>query len=436
MTRSDRPRDAPTPTVSQPPPPPSADRSKRWAFAGYVSIGLAVAAALFVGKLVFERSPSGKRAELETYTMLMNLLPRVDASSQPVVVVSIDHLPGGQYDAASDAHTPTSRADLLQLIRTLRSLGAAAVGIDVDVSPTRRGFVMADDDRFFDACLSLASSMPVSLAIARTIHGPADGWLGLPAYRSLAAAAYLPPGTHERTPIEVTDPAVGAPLPTLGAKVADQWPATHEGLAALTSSVQRFDERDVVDQGRRERLRIKEVLTNYAILPALKDATIRISRADDLRRFREQIEGHMVLLGAVDQATDTFVVPGSSEPVAGVYLHAATAYTLAIAPIWELSHTARIVLDLVLTGGVLALAIRTHVRVADHTRAHASEVRTLRLVCAAIVLAGFALFFFARLMWLDFLVVIVVLALHPVVERYVHARLSRPVESAHMPVTR
>jgi C4-dicarboxylate transporter len=56
----------------------------------------------------------------------------------------------------------------------------------------------------------------------------------------------------------------------------------------------------------------------------------------------------MVLLGDATHSEDSFNVPGYDTPIPGVQLIASTAFTLAVAPIFELNSRARIALDLII----------------------------------------------------------------------------------------
>jgi CHASE2 domain-containing sensor protein len=129
------------------------------------------------------------------------------------------------------------------------------------------------------------------------------------------------------------------------------------------------------------------------------------------------VTGKVVLVGRArtGQTTDVFTVPARSEPVAGVYLHAAAAYTLLEAPLFRLTHAGRFAADVIVSLG--ALTIVFVVLAARESRdAHVSRrVEWIVAVSAAALVFVVGYFGVTRtgLLWTDCLMVSVALVLHP-----------------------
>ena len=169
---------------------------------------------------------------------------------------------------------------------------------------------------------------------------------------------------------------------------------------------------------------MKSFLVDYSWLGPLKSRTKPLSyyRGHDDRLA--ELAGKIVLLGQVKGAPieDAFVVPGEKDPVAGVYLHACAAATLAKAPIWRFSPFARMTLDILL--GILAVLwftlVNLRARPAGPGRPDTELLPAFGLVAVSTFLAGLALSQF-RLFWPDFYMAAILIGLHPLVDWVAHA---------------
>src|SRR5262249_15941922 len=113
--------------------------------------------------------------------------------------------------------------------------------------------------------------------------------------------------------------------------------------------------------------------------------------------------------GSLGKARDIFVIPGRQQPVPGIYLHACAIYTLAMAPLYELTLLGRIVIDVSLL--LLILLAITFIRPRKVNSARLEDLLTL-LVVVGVILGGM----FVRstcLMWNDFILTLGGLLLHP-----------------------
>lgn len=112
--------------------------------------------------------------------------------------------------------------------------------------------------------------------------------------------------------------------------------------------------------------------------------------------------------------------PGREQRFPGVYLHASAAYTLSRAPLYELKWPGRLAID-----ALLALAVLLGVTFVQlilgcltgrEVAAHWLQVLFTGLVIAAAFVGGVLFVGTTRLMWSDFIMVLLALLLHPLVE--------------------
>jgi hypothetical protein len=145
---------------------------------------IVVVAAILLGvKALIVGTSFGDWCEVQAFTKLENILPDTTRLRLPVVVLDIRDVRGGYA-----TNQPSSRDDLRALIQALHQAGAAAVGVDVDVSPGPNGWLdRTKDPAFFDFCLETSQDMPVFLGVYRTRDLPSERWLGLPRFKHLAA---------------------------------------------------------------------------------------------------------------------------------------------------------------------------------------------------------------------------------------------------------
>jgi hypothetical protein len=128
------------------------------------------------------------------------------------------------------------------------------------------------------------------------------------------------------------------------------------------------------------------------------------------------LRGKLVLLGDVDAATDSFVVPGEARPVPGVYLMAVSAYTIAFEPLYEFTFAFRVALDIAISISlVIGLWLISHFTPNMALR-HKRRAWFLFLAIAVSLLGGLALVRLAGILWFDFMATPLALFFHPGVE--------------------
>lgn len=391
----------------------------------YVLKGLAITVLLLLIKAPFEQTQGYAWLEQRIYSGLSSVLPAFREKGQSVIVIDISHLPSGTYDGNGKLEV-TSRAELRKLLQVLAEIRPQAVAIDIDFSPNQAGWQNDQDPSFFDFCLSLSPRLPLVLGVYRTQREPPETWLGAAQYAHLAASMLLDEDNLQRVPVWLHAPGVAQPLPGLAVALAQaRYGPRSSPMDKLAPWVYKFSERRI-DSTNPQGLQVEEVLVNYSAIGQLISETIRISNAQELRRHAAQIENRLVLLGAVDQATDTFAVPVLKRPQPGVFVHASAVFTLASEPVYALSHGAAIGLDLLISLAVLLAVVkarRGRVDAAPRAR-EAAEARTLQCAVVLVLCAGVAVVYYARVFWFDFLLVVLFLLLHPGVEKRLHAWLA------------
>lgn len=374
----------------------------------HVMVGLLAGILLVSLKLALEVTPVGRALEMQTYALLHSVLPAHAGERLPIVVVDISDVPGGKDH-------PTPRARLQELIDALITVGPKAIGVATDFSPNESGWQTLADVGFFDHCLatSQAHQVPIFLGVSRTHQEPADTWLGLAKYQSMAAAGVLHPTDTRRVPRRVRALNAAQWLPTLSEALAmayrDDLPEAAPWIAwALARRLPHQHSGISVD-----------VMVNYSKLKQIDSEHIPISQVQAVQDARRHLQGRLVLLGDVRAATQTFNVPGHATPIPGVYLLAAAAYSLAFAPLYEFTHSARIGLDLLIS--VFIVIGACWIRFRGHPAAISNRKHLGRFILASVIgvmVAGVLLVRLSGILWLDFLLAPFAVLLHPKVEAW------------------
>lgn len=397
-----------------------------------VGVALAVAVLLFLVKYVLEQTPIGRWAERETYGLLAGNLPSFAKAGPAVVIVDIGHIPGGG-GAVGETPIVTSRARLKELLDALVAAEPLAIGIDIDFSPNRRGWISSGDPTFLDHCLRLNERFPVRVGVFRGMRESPGAWLGLPRFAPLAGAMWLPAEEARRLPLSIEAVASAPALPSIGAALAMGAVGDRDLLAhPLAFALEGPTTRPVALEPHGAPIVLREVLVNYGLLEQMRREALIAATPADIAKYRDRIKNRVVLIGDLKAglASDAFRVPGVARDQRGVLLHAALASTLLSNPIAEFSHTARIVLDLAL-GGALALVALWARRRHGADDDHAAVGKAVLIAVAIVFVCGFAFVVWFRVMWLDFLLVAAFLLLHP----GAHTWLSKLVERMRPPRT-
>lgn len=391
------------------------------------ALGSALVAALLIGvQSCVEHTDAGEQLELATYAWLQHRLK--SNTSPPIVVVDISRIRPESITGAQNGEEATPRGKLLELLTDLTAHAPLAIGVDIDFSPELEGRVpiTPDDFTFFEDCLRLNRDrkVPIYLGVQRTLSLPRESWLGRPAYQDLAAGILAPKKHLEMMVGCVERNGDTCQNHSLAARLAKQLNDAGFGPGASGGSPpSRLLER-ITDHRLTDGFYAGLFPVDYGELHELTSKAHTMP-SSEIREHGEFVRGKVVLLGDAtpEHGADTFVVPGESEPITGVYVHASAVYTLALAPLYTFRSPWLIDAALAL----MLIAILSAVQWAF--RRSSREPREDRIQGALIVLfVGLVVVFSAsvqwhRILWPGFAMVIFGLLMHPRVEHWAETAL-------------
>ncbi len=364
-----------------------------------------------------ESTQPGKDAEKYLFAQLQKLLPSY-SEDLPILVVDLGKIPGGKDQA-------TSRDALKRTLVAIVEQRPIAVGVDVDFSPDVSGWQVDTDPEFFDFCLQLKeeSKVPIYLGVFRTMTEKPDTWLGSEKYKSLAAALHAEDDTM-RLPQWIQAKNSVDKLPLMSAALAERYRASHShGATALGRTVQVFTNKDEQIEARGENEMLFGVsLVNFSRLGQIQRETSLMPTPESIAKSDKMFSGKMVLIGDAADSFDHFNVPGRDPPIAGVFLIACAAYTLAVEPLYELSTATRVTLDLFISAIITAgmeLVRLLYVRKRPGSRFYKAQGRFILAVVGVVIIVGLLMTVWLNIMWFDFPLVLAALLLHPRVEHQI-----------------
>lgn len=419
-------------------------------------IGLVLAVFLISAKVAFEHH-YGHGILLATYDFLQT---RLVGKSDLVVVVDISDIETKQVKAN---RILTDRQRLLEIINFLarQTPPPKAIGIDIDFSSNsgvmEKGSEFHDpnnDRALFERCLELKrSGIPVVLSVFSARRLDPRDWLGSAEFTELVgnnqAFSY-----HNRESIYSTQYELrAAPIMSFGGQLAKQsgsQPTHAPGIWERLGLIELFTQRDsaaMLANGTIEHSKTISHLIDYSAIANIEAEQVVGITADgnvdatNLENNWGKIGGKIVILGA--SARDSNADP--SFPVAGfwrrsfkgVFLHASSVYTLVESPIYSLTHRGQIWIDVILSLSVLFFvaagrfwnlnSIPGRQLTEGSAKLVLEETKLpLRVTLGAILLAitvGVVFINLTRVIWIDFVLVIIALILHQLLERYMHIGL-------------
>ena len=383
---------------------------------------LLLAALLLLLKLPFENSAWNREISLRGYDAVQSALRVSERSAPlPVCVVDISRLPSVAENPFVPDVKATSRPALLAVLRAVTRERPVAVGVDIDFAPddTLGGFVTPGDPAFFAACAALSreTGVPIYLGVARTAALSPESWLGDSVYAPLAASLVVP-RQNTRLMLRFTQSNLSAvPCKTLSATLADRYKARERGRAEPVSVpvpaglawAATLRAEQIVSPALRE----EHFAVDYAPLTRLRKTVVPAASVSGSNTLR----GRVVILGdvALPVVSDRFAVGSGDRSVPGCLLHACAVYTLIAAPLYDLTGAGRAVLDiglgvsvLVAIAAVRLLRVRANAPAREDAR-HADRLEKRGLVAVAVFALLFGVVFVGatRVLWDDFLVVII-----------------------------
>lgn len=366
-------------------------------------------------KLGVEHTSLGKRLELLGFNILQG-----QRSSQfvPVEMVDISEVPVSEETIDGITYQATSRKTLTEIIDALAEQEPTAIGVDLDFSPDDSGYITPRDPEFFQYCLE--RGLPIFLGIGRTQGLPPAAWLNREEYAGLAASITIPRHDTKKMPGWIQSGPSFKPGKTMGAALAGAFGESHCAMGSLLQRMGLAEQVTTKEIGKSGS--VAEFLVDYSPLEKLVDNRT-VAKSADAIRARRVFRNKIVLIGDATpgNSPDAFVISDRTEPVPGAYVHASAAYTLAVAPLYELKWQGRVAIDVSLALSILLMITGIRLRFAGEPGKVATErlegLFTLVIVFAAVVVG----LLFVRLtcvMWSDFILALGAIVLHPSIARW------------------
>ena len=387
-------------------------------------IGVLFTLVLLGLKALFELTPPGEQLDLAGYNLAQRLLGvgRSDVEL-PVVVLDISDIQPLPIPGSNGKETATPRDELQNLIARIVQRSPKAIGIDIDFSLDEHGMpITPADPKFFQFCLDQLPQhgVPVFLGVDRQQTQPPEDWFGDLVFSRLGVNLNIPSGPKQKLAGSIRIGAKGAQLHSMSEALAVAYNNAIGGVPwGFNWAVESYSEKKLG----------KDVY--FGLFPA---------DFSQLKRFRDKVlepkdflvgterakiaNGKMVLLGDAtwEQAPDKFSVSTEPESVPGVFLHASAAYTLASAPLREFRWQGRVAIDLLFSlaviGGLACIRLHYRSRTERSVATHRVQGGLTFLVVLLMIVIGFCMIRFWRILWTDFFLVFAALVAHPSVERY------------------
>jgi CHASE2 domain-containing sensor protein len=401
--------------------PRAAAEAKRHIWNG-IWQGLLITVVVLLAMAALEKEPLAVQFEEFTYSMSQLRVESAGTPANlPITVVDISDLEPAAHKLGGETLTFLSRDVLRDLIEAIEKHDPVAIGIDADFSPESSGYVDPRDPVFFNFCLN--QKAPVYLGIWRTLDQPPEKWLG-EAYQSLAVNVVIPRPDHRQMPewLRSKDaPDASPPSPSMSAALANAYRGpTPDPPTWLKPFVGRVSLKTVSS------FSYGQFLVDYTPIDVLQSDAIRALGPADLANQDARFRGKLVVIGemAHSRMPDVFVVPGKPSPYAGVLIHACAAYTLIHAPLYQLTGMGRYLLDILFASViVLILALirwRYETRTDRPVAAMRLHILFTVLTIGVVVFGAVVLINVTRLMWDDFILVVVALLLHGLIQYCLH----------------
>ena len=397
----------------------------------YVLLGFAIAIALVSAKILVEHTSWGHRAELFAFEFLQGQLSPFNPEEQlPVVVVDISDIKASKDKEVIDLEK------LKEVVAAIAEQKPRAIAIDVVLTPEPDAENQKDSSeanqkkieenyfRFLDFCLEKIKrekGIPIFVSVGeRTVDKPEE-WLGSEKYKELAATVIIPKEETTRIPIWFKASPESEKLFSLSAALAKASQKVHLPSGFAWAVVSADEEFPSTERHLQENMEYADALVNYSKLEAIQQTKLLTISEISVKESGEKFRNRMVILGdgTKEKAVDTFIVAGRKEPISGVYLHASAAYTFAREPMYEFKFWVRLSLDFLLSLLIIAwVAVARYRHLGERKIFHWHKLQN-RLVLGfllGICVLAFLLVRYTGILWLDFLLVMLALWLHPKVE--------------------
>ena len=372
-------------------------------------------------KVVIEHTSLGKQIELAGY---ISLQQRLKSESDTIQIVDISDLEISETKIQGRSYRATPRDVLANITQAIADQNPRVIGVDIDFSPDADGYITPRVPDFFQSSAGL--NVPIFLGIHRTQALPPDVWLGDPKFAGLAANIIIPKDST-KMPIEIQTNANSTSGLTMSAALAGALQKAHCAVGEFLSGIglaKRVSTKELGAGGR-----VAEILVDYGPLDRLMSERLKTTNPAVIRDQGRLLANKIVLVGdgTLGKGSDTFVIPGQSQPIPGVYLHACAAYTLTKMPLYELNGIGRLVIDVLLVSIVLfSVAAIKFGAGKEQARVATERLRSIFIfvVIVVAIVVGVVFVYETCVMWSDFLLATGALVLHPAIERRLESTLE------------
>lgn len=373
----------------------------------HAGIGVVASALLVLTAYLLGETSVGRAGQNLAYTWLMSTMSPISNVQAPLVV-DIGKIAGTE-------RAPTSRRQLLELLEIIAKERPKAIAIDIDFSTNGASWQTHDDVYFFDQCLDLnRRGIHVFLGVNRTRTGEPNAWLGLPQYADLAAGGYAK-NSDPHVPRFIESGDARHPLPSFAERLATVYRKKSPTVPGWIAWA--------IDPD--PPLGPANMLVNYSKLEQIKleKRSITVDDKETVSVDTNGMADRLILLGAVEEARDKFIVPSEPDTVPGVLIVAAATLTLAMEPVYELSGRTQLALDVIVSAAII-LGLYRICRSGSGLDALRRANKFLLIAIGAVLLSGVALARLLGVMWLEFPLVIFALFLHPSVANWCRLQLA------------
>ncbi|HEV7682654.1 MAG TPA: CHASE2 domain-containing protein [Pyrinomonadaceae bacterium] len=391
--------------------------------------GLLVTFLLLFVKCWAEHTALCQGIQRASYSWLQSeLTPPNKSSELGIAIVDIRKLEYATVEVKGETFPVTPRKPLMELIEAIVAQKPAAVGIDIDFSPNKFGYADLDDPKYFRQLLELRekTGIPIFLGVNRFQNKKPELWLGSPEFASLAANIDNPEDNRKMFAWTATDSSDQKGLTMSTALKNAVSPAQ-----APTSKTTSWLVNQVTEGHTKRGLAAGEILVDFSVLDALRDNRLTTINPMVVKDQGRTLAGKIVLIGdgSLYEPQDNAIVPLLTErsAVPGIYLHACATYTLIKAPLYELTGLARLLADFTLALVILLSVTSARIYMQNRSERFAEKRATyffLFVVTVVATLLGIVFLPHIRVMWDDFLFVIVALWIHPAVDGTLWQALS------------